>query len=314
LIEFLGVIVLDEIDRTLLSDLCVNCRVTYEELARKIDLSPNAIKNRVQGLISDGILHTFRATINPEIIHANQFQAIIITNGSENIDEFVDHLGASEMVGHVSILANARGGAYLIWGEYVGTHALQQVTSFLRSQEQVVEVEFHTLVTEGSEPKREFVKLHLKILKHLVENPRAHISDISEKTKLAPKTVRRGLRELTDNQMVFFRARPDLAAEGLVNIHIRIKWDEKLISLEEVAKWFSEKYPIALWSIWISASEPVAFPEFLVRDLQEAEKIAKEIRDLEFVKSSTTLVTFSNRKYTHLGEIALRKMIDDAAV
>ena len=305
---------MDDIDRTILTDLIENCRITYEELARKTNLSPNAIKNRVQRLISDGIVHTFSATINPKIIHANQFQAIILTNGSETIDEFVDHFGASPMVGHISILANARGGAYLVWGEYVGTNDLRKITAFLRNPEQVEDVEFHTLLTEGSEPKREFAKLHLRILRHLVENPRAHISDISEKTKLAPKTVRRGLRELTDNRMVFFRSRPDLAAGGLVNIHIRLNWDEKLTSLEELVKWITGKYPIAHWATWISASDPIVFPEFLVRDLQEAEKIAKEIRGMAFVKSTTTLVSFSNRKYTHLGEITLKKLIDEAGV
>jgi DNA-binding Lrp family transcriptional regulator len=45
---------LDRIDRTILSELCNNCRITYESLAKKTKLSANAVKNRVHHLIESG--------------------------------------------------------------------------------------------------------------------------------------------------------------------------------------------------------------------------------------------------------------------
>ncbi|MHA2134716.1 MAG: Lrp/AsnC family transcriptional regulator [Candidatus Thorarchaeota archaeon] len=45
---------MDRIDRTILSELCNNCRITYESLAKKTKLSANAVKNRVHHLIESG--------------------------------------------------------------------------------------------------------------------------------------------------------------------------------------------------------------------------------------------------------------------
>ncbi|MHA1636992.1 MAG: Lrp/AsnC family transcriptional regulator, partial [Candidatus Thorarchaeota archaeon] len=81
---------LEDTDWTILMKLCNNCRVSYEQLAREVGLSPNAVKNRVGNLISSGIVHKFHTILDQGVVGASHYQAIVITDGKEDIDGFVD--------------------------------------------------------------------------------------------------------------------------------------------------------------------------------------------------------------------------------
>ena len=305
---------LEDIDWTILMKLCNNCRVSYEQLAREVGLSPNAVKNRVSNLIDSGIVHKFHTILDQGVIGASHYQAVVITDGIEDIDEFVNTLGTAPLVGHISILASAQGGAYLVWGQYIGVEGLRETTTLLRASEHVENVDFHTLIHLSPKRTPEFTNLHLRVLRCLVDNPQQQISEISKRLKIAPKTARRALREIIESEQVRFIARPDLAAGGLVNIHVRLDWDDKLKSLEEVIGWLNIEFPFAFWAPWTSAVEPVLFAEFVIRNLHEAEQIAKQVRIAPFVNSSTTLLSYSNAKFPYLSETLLLEMLDKADV
>ena len=134
-------------------------------------------------------------------------------------------------------------------------------------------------------------------------------SEIAQKANLSPKTVRRALREITEEGKVSFIARPDLAAGSLVNIHIRMYWDEKKKSLPKLVEWLSNKYPVAFWSPFASATEPMMIAEFVVNDLQEAEKIASDLHDTEFIESTTVMVALSSGKFSYLSQIKLEEAL-----
>jgi DNA-binding Lrp family transcriptional regulator len=136
-------------------------------------------------------------------------------------------------------------------------------------------------------------------------------SEIAQKTNLSPKTVRRALREITEGGKVKFIARPDLAAGSLVNIHIRMQWNEKKISLQELITWLYDRYPVEFWSPFPSATEPMMIAEFVVKDLQEAERISSELHEAEFMESSTTMVAFSSGKFPYLSQIKLNELLDE---
>ena len=305
---------LEDTDWTILMKLCENCRVSYEQLAREVGLSPNAVKNRVRNLIDSGIVHKFHTILDQGVIGASHYQAIVITDGKEDIDEFINTLGGNPLVGHISILASPKGGAYLVWGQYIGDEGLRETTTLLRASEHIENVDFHTLIHKSPRRTPEFTNLHQRVLRCLVDDPQQQISEISKRLTIAPKTARRAFREIIESNQVRFIARPDLAAGGLVNIHIRLEWDEKLKSLEEVIGWLNDEFPFASWHPWISAVEPVLFAEFVIRNLHEAERIAKQVRVAPFVKTSTTLVSYSNAKFPYLSEILLIEMLDKAGV
>ncbi|CAH8705727.1 Lrp/AsnC family transcriptional regulator [Paenibacillus thiaminolyticus] len=57
---------LDEIDKMILSALHSNSRISYTDLAKKVNLSRVAVQARVQAMIEDGLLEKFTIVINPE--------------------------------------------------------------------------------------------------------------------------------------------------------------------------------------------------------------------------------------------------------
>lgn len=301
---------MDAINRTIIQALYDNCRISYESLAQKVKLTPNAVKNRVHNLIEKGVLSQFLIAFNPNEIDAETFQAIVLTDGAESKSEFAAIMGQNPMIGHVSTLATVKGGAYLIWGEFIGTEMLHEVSTFLRNLDEVQDVNLYVVLTPKQEPKGEFSKLHLRVLRVLRSNPLMLTSEISQQTGISTKTVRRALKEITEDGKVSFVGRPDLAAGSLVNIHIKIEWDEKIISLDKLLKWMNEKYPVAFWSPFASATESMMIAEFVVKDLQEAERISRELSDTDFVKSRTTMVAFSSGKFSYLSETKLSEILD----
>ena len=109
---------LDLIDKKIMIEISTNCRISYQSLAKKTGLSSNAVRNRVDGLLSSGTISRFAISLSAAMINAEHFIALVITDGTEDIDEFVGRMGESPMVGHISLLASAGGGAYLLWGQY----------------------------------------------------------------------------------------------------------------------------------------------------------------------------------------------------
>lgn len=304
-------ITLDLVDKTIMVEISANCRISYENLSRKIGLSANAVKNRVTALLDSGTISRFAVALQAAMINAEYFMALVKTDGTEDIDEFVGQVGESPMVGHVSLLASAGGGAYLVWGQYIGSTMLLELREFLHTPPEVQEIELHTIIGPMGK-KTELAKLHLRILAVLKKNPRAQINDIAHDTNLAPKTVRRAIRELMGSEGIVFSARPDMAAGKLVNFFVRIEWNEDETTMEKVATWLQEKFPLELWDPTPSASEPIFLAEFVVENLHEAEQIARGIRKAEFVKSTTTLVSYSNQKFTYFAETMLDEMIRKA--
>jgi DNA-binding Lrp family transcriptional regulator len=302
---------LDLVDKTIMVEIASNCRISYQSLSRKIGLSPNAVKNRVAALLDSGTISRFAVALNAAMINAEFFMALVITDGTEDIDEFLSRMGESTMVGHVSLLASAGGGAYLVWGQYIGSSMLIELRAFLHSPPEVQNIELHTIIGITGK-KVELANLHLRILAILRKDARAPINDIAYETGLAPKTVRRAIRELTQGEGVVFSARPDMAAGKLVNFYVRFEWNEDEITLDELLKWLREKYPLELWDPTPSAIAPVLFAEFVVEYLHEAEAIARHIRSRTFVKSTTTLVSYSNQKFPYLAETMLDDIIHQA--
>lgn len=302
---------LDLVDKTIIHEISSNCRISYESLSRKTGLSANAAKNRVTALLDSGTISRFAVSLNAAMINAEYFMALVITDGTEDIDSFVGRMGDSPMVGHISLLASASGGAYFLWGQYIGSSMLIELRAFLHEPSEVQDVELHSIFWRIGK-KVELAKLHLRILAILKQNPRALINDIAHETNLAPKTVRRAIRELMDGEGIHFSARPDMAAGKLVNFYVRFEWNENETTLDEVVSWLQTKYPGELWDPTLSVTDPIIFAEFVVEKLHDAEEIARHIRSQSFVKSTTTLVSYSNQKYSYFSESMLDDMIRKA--
>jgi Lrp/AsnC family leucine-responsive transcriptional regulator len=67
---------IDETDRRILSELVTDGRVSFAALARRVNLSPPAVAERVQRLERSGVITGYRATIDPRAL-GYQLAAIV---------------------------------------------------------------------------------------------------------------------------------------------------------------------------------------------------------------------------------------------
>ncbi len=57
--------VLDKIDLTIINSLSVDCRIPYRNIASTVGITPNAVKERINKMTSNGIIQNFVVRVNP---------------------------------------------------------------------------------------------------------------------------------------------------------------------------------------------------------------------------------------------------------
>jgi DNA-binding Lrp family transcriptional regulator len=298
---------IDSLDKAILNELGMNCRTSYQSLAEKYGVSATSIKKRVEKLIEKGVLAEFIVELNLAMIDGEFFLALIRTDSSIKEHELVELLGSSEMISEVGALA---GGSYIVFGSYIGATGLAEIGHFLRNQDSVKEVEIHTLLFPRGK-KSQLKRLHLRVLKHLSDNPRMPVTKIAKSTGLATKTISRAIDEILESESVRLSIRWNLNASNSITFLSKIRWDEDKIDLGKMIDWLREKFPVDFWEPLISANEPVMFPAFVVNSLRDMERVTEILEEQEFIKSVVTLIGKPSRSFHDLRRYHLEDMLKD---
>ncbi len=305
---------MDEVDKNIIFELSVNYRASYQYIAKKLALSVNAIKKRIQKLNSDGVilggwLHPTSSMLNME-----DWVAIIRTEDPIPSDTFLDGLGAHKLVTSASILTD---GSILCFGSYPGAKGLEEIGTFLRQVPGVKSVEFHTILTEPGR-RCELTKSDLKVLKCLQQDPRMSISDLSKQTHLTPRRIRKIIDNLIGengsepSMYINWEARGgcrpseicfridvhwNLNAGGHTAFVIIIRHEEGIEARSKIVSVLQDHYPVRFWYAYASAFEPVIFCVFVVEHMREASEILETIRQTPEAKSANAIYGYPTRKF-----------------
>jgi len=303
---------LDEIDKGILFGMLQNCRTPYRTLAQQFNMTANAVKKRIQKLVDTGVIVKFTAELSPAMVDGENFLAVISTDGDENEEKFLHLFGSHMLVREVGVLS---GSAYLIMGTSIGSESLRDLGSFLRGIENVRSVELHSLVKDALHGRKtELTKLQLRVLSCLAENPRMPTKRISEITGLTVRRTRKTISTLLESETISLGIRWNLSAgEGFVFL-LKINWDEKTGSLEDVLLFISDNFPVAFYGPLVSATEPVIFAVFVVDQFKDADLISKKIAGASFVKSCQTLFGRPQESFPDIRSIRLREMLKDVGL
>ena len=299
---------MDELDKKILGDLGSNCRVSYQELSRRYGISANAIRRRVLNLEESGEISGYSLFLSPAMIGVNRILGLLTADGSRDEVEVMDEIGS-----HSGVIASAAysNGIYALVGEYTTPEELLDLASYFRKIESIEKTEVHqTIVPLGTH--MELSRMHLRVLKPLLHGPRLSVVEVSRKSGLTARRVRRLLNQLEESGAIRFQALLELGAASSIPFLARVTWDEKIANYQEIWDWIAKTYPISHWETFVSATEPVLYSLIAVESLVEVNDVTRALRKYEKIQSVKTLISKFHKFYPSITRQKLVEMIEEA--
>ncbi len=288
---------MDLIDKRIIFELLINYRTSYQAIAKKLDLSVNAVKKRFEKLKSVGIIRGGSLVPLPVMKGTEDWMAILRLKESGASDDLLDSIGSHLLVQSGSILTD---GSILCFGHYSGAQDLQEIGTFLRQVKGVTSVEFHTILNALGK-KCDLDDSDLKVLRCLREEPRISISKITRKTGITPRRVSQILKKLIgengaeptfyvnwepqggtqpDEVSFLMRVHWNLNAGGYTAFIVQIRHKEGIEEGKRITDILTANYPFEFWYAYASAFEPVIFCIFLVEHIHDSIDIINMIKQV----------------------------------
>ncbi|MCL4429797.1 MAG: winged helix-turn-helix transcriptional regulator [Chloroflexi bacterium] len=244
----------DKNDVILCQLLLANSRLSYRELAEKLDLSVTAVHNRIQSLIDMGIIRKFTAGLS--IFAQNAIHVFIY--GNSKTSSITNLKPKLEKQGSIYWLA-VGGGNVLYVGAYL--RSISKLEALVRFVKETAEMPEPTVGLTGSPipPLLKNVKiavdnklcdLDYKIIRSLRDDSRKATSVIAEEIGVSTKTVRRRLTRMINNYLIQFSIEwyPDASNDIMSIFHVTLKADANPNTPNRILQ---EHYPntIFYWSL-----------------------------------------------------------------
>jgi DNA-binding Lrp family transcriptional regulator len=220
---------LDKTDVILCQLLLQNSRLSYRELAEKLDLSVTAVHNRIQSMIDIGIIRRFTAGLS--ILVQGAIHVLIFGNSkTTSINALKPKLAKQ---GSIYWLAVA-GGNVLYVGAYLRDIAeLDGLARFVKETAEMPELTVG-ITTSPIPPGINFMDIQMKlsgldykIIRSLKDNSRKATSDIAQEVGVSAKTVSRRLAYMEKNFLVQLSIDwyPDASNDIMSVFHVTLKSD-----------------------------------------------------------------------------------------
>jgi Lrp/AsnC family leucine-responsive transcriptional regulator len=239
---------LDIKDRKLLYELDLNSRRTLKELGKKVGLTKNSVMYRIENLKKQGTIKNFHTILNVGKLGYISFRLYLELQGvtKEKEKEIIEYLVSQKIITWIVSVEGEYDLALLLlvkevkeltifWNKllekylnYMGKRSLAVMNSshyfsrayLLGLKQNDYEAEFI------SEPEKEVLvdEIDLRILEFLAPNADASIIELSQKTKLNPKTIISRIKKMEKNKIILgYKAVLDLASLGYQYYKIHFK-------------------------------------------------------------------------------------------
>lgn len=220
---------MDKTDVILCQLLLANSRLSYRELAEKLDLSVTAVHNRIQALIDTGVIRKF--TASPSALIQNAIHIFVFGNSkSSSIDDVKSKL---EKQGSIYWLAVA-GGNVLYVGAYMrNIIELDGLVRFIKENAEIPEPTVGFTASpvppgmQNLKLETDLCDLDYKIMRSLKDDSRKPVAQIAEEIGVSAKTARRRLERMQKNFLITFSVEwyPDEANDIISIFHVHFKDD-----------------------------------------------------------------------------------------
>ena len=203
---------LDKLDLKIISLLSENSRISYRNISSIVDLTPNAVKIRVNKMISSGIIKEFVVRVNPSLFGYEKEFSLTIRNIDSKIkeDNIIDKLS---LFGEILVFAKQLGGSCIciLAAKKESEEKIRIIDDLMKPA--IVE---KTIFADYSVPSMKIYTSDLKIIKCLLSNPRTQIENIAKETSLSTKTITRWFEKMKKTHIVQFTIMRDMSSLQLI--------------------------------------------------------------------------------------------------
>jgi len=219
---------MDKTDIVLIQLLLVNSRLSYAELAKKLNLSVNAVHKRIQSLVEAGVIRRFTAKVSHFAVYSVQ----VFIYGSSQVSNI--HSLAEKLKTHGAIYWLAVGGGnYLYIGAYLReVHELAALVSYVQEEAKMPEPTVGIMAVPPVLPAfnpddNALYTLDYQIIRALKDDSRKPISEVADELRVSAKTVRRRLNRLIKNGLIELSIEwyPDTSHDILTLVQLHLKPD-----------------------------------------------------------------------------------------
>ena len=231
---------------SLLMLLSTNSRLSYADLAEKLNLSVNAVHKRIQLMVEAGVIRKFTAKVS--LLASNAI--VVFVSGNSQLGSFVDLPGKLRGQGSIYWLAVC-GGKYLYIGAYLKSlNEAEDLISFLKRVVGIPEPSIGIMASAATPTPLmpalkpadiELCDLNLKIIRSLKDDSRKAVSDVASELGVSAKTVRRRLERMQKNNLVELGLEwyPDKSNDiiTLVDVHLKPEVDLGVASFQILRKY-----------------------------------------------------------------------------
>jgi Lrp/AsnC family transcriptional regulator, leucine-responsive regulatory protein len=223
---------MDKTDVILIQLLLVNSRLSYGELAEKLNLSVNAVHKRIQSLIESGVIRKFSAKVSGLAVNCVN----VFISGSSQLSSFQDLPETLRKNGSIYWLSIG-GGKYLYIGAYLKSiNDLEPLVSFIKREAKIAEptvgittFPLQPFMAKFKQADIALCDLDYRIVYSLKDDSRKAISDVAEELGVSAKTARRRLNRMIKNGLIELSLEwyPDASNDiiTLVEVHLKPETD-----------------------------------------------------------------------------------------
>ena len=201
---------LDDIDLRIIRLLARDSRTPYKGIASAVGITSNAAKERINKMVSNGVIETFAVRINPAIFGYERECILTLRNIDKTIKE-QEILNTISLVGDVIVyVKHLQGTAGFVL--YVQTGAEDKIATL---SDLLKPASIESIFVSYRPITMKIHSSDFEIIKCLLSNPRMSIYYIAKEVSLSPKTVKKRLEMMIESHIVKFSILINLSSTQL---------------------------------------------------------------------------------------------------
>ena len=287
---------MDAIDIELIKLLIQDCRMSYRDLSDRVGISRTAVKKRIDNMVESNIIHKFTVRLSQSMTGMEYLLAILEFDSPLDEASLFSSLEESPLITQVSKTFDER---FAVFGVYFTNDDLSGLTTMFWGLKNIKDVKLFPKFLRDKGGKIELTRVHMMILRCLMEDARLSVSSISELTGLTPRKVTSAMTQMRKSRAVVFTIRltENVTSKGTEVVTV-VGWDVKKTSLDEMKHYLQNEFRENYIAADPLATEPTILVEFTVMNIQDIEKISQILQESGFVTSVESLLLYPTKRFS----------------